>query len=122
MPADGELRILYGVEMPVESLDGQARSHVPNGQGAVRAPRDEKVRVGLEGEGVDGVCVRTVLLPLLEGVQIEELNSAITTGTEHEVPRVVELGPPDGSGVHICEGVRNTCAHEIPELDRFVSS
>ncbi len=76
--AHAELGVLDGVQVPVEGLDGQACAHVPDREGAVRGTRDEKVRVGLERERVYGVCVRTILLSLLQSVKIKKLNGTVT--------------------------------------------
>lgn len=114
MAADGELRVLDRVQVPIECLDGEARAHVPDREGAVRTARDEEVRVRLEGKRVHGVRVRTVLLPLLQGVQVKELNSAISASAQHEIASVVELDLPNGPGMHVGERVCDSCAHEIP--------
>lgn len=74
LATDGECTVIYSVEMTEESLNGQTRAHVPDGDGAIGATTDEEVGEGLEVQTVNAISVLTVLLANLKRVQIEKLN------------------------------------------------
>lgn len=91
--------------MPIEGLDGKTCAHVPNGHGSVCGATDKEVGKRLEVQPIDGVCVLSVLLAHLEGMEIEKFHRAVFGGGEGEVAGVVEFGLPDGPGVHVGECV-----------------
>ena len=120
LASDRELGVVDGVQVAVESLYCQTCAHVPNRDTLIGCPAHEEIGEGLEVEAVDGVSVLAVLLPHLEGVQIEQLDGALTTCREYEVASVVELHLPDRLGVAIGEGMCDRGAHEVPEFDAAV--
>ena len=91
--------------MPIEGLDGKTCAHVPNRHGSVRRARDKEVGKRLEVQPIHRVCVLSVLLAHLEGVEIEKFHRAVFGGGEGEIAGVVEFGLPDRPGVHVGEGV-----------------
>ena len=105
LASDRELGVVDGVQVAVESLYCQTCAHVPNRDTLIGSATHEEIGEGLEVEAVHGVSVLSILLPHLEGVQIEQLDSALTTCREHEVASVVELHFPDRLGVAIGEGM-----------------
>ena len=105
LASDRELGVVDGVQVAVESLHCQTRAHVPNRDTLIGSPAHEEIGEGLEVEAVHGVSVLSILLPHLEGMQIEQLDGALATCREDEVACVVELHFPDRLGVAIGEGM-----------------
>jgi hypothetical protein len=66
LTTDRELSVINSIQVTVECLDGKTCSHVPNGQGSVSRSTDEEISEWLEVETVDGISVRSILLPLFE--------------------------------------------------------
>jgi len=122
LATDGELGVVDGIQVSVESLDSESTSHIPNADSTIGRSCDEEVREGLEVQSIDAVSVLPVLLPNLQSLQVVQLEHAVSACGNGKVTCVMEFDFPDWSRVDVRECVSNPAAKEIPELQVAIAA
>lgn len=93
--------------MAIESLNGEASAHIPNGERTISRATNKEISERLESKTVNRIGMRAILLSSFDGVQIKKLDSTIPVTTQNKVSGVVELDLPDRGSRHVLESVSN---------------